>query len=548
MFRPAKIYHATVILNEDKVNTLINRLYELGLCELKESTIELSSKYSYEEVKSLDEIQTRFNNIIDSLEGYKEIIQPGNRLKRLFSPTLPKKHKSVLYPTEEIIEEVEYHLSLIEPKILERLNRLEKIKEQEQKNKFIISNLSIIPDIKTNIFKSSENIKIFFGLISTSSLPKIKKELEEKAIIGAEEHEKNRSFLTIFTTSEEAANVEKILHSVGFGRVDVPYEDKKPTEIINSLEKEIDKLQNEKSKIDSFLAKTQKVYEKKFELLSEELDIAKQKIIALRNFKTTKAFSVVEAWVPKKDLERFHNTVKETTKQYYIEVDEKDSAPTLFKNAKLIRPFEMVTELYSPPKYKGFDPTPILAITFTLFFGFMLTDAAYGLIILAFGWVMYRGIGRINDAMKKFAIILMAFGISTTIMGIIFGSYFGGFFQEIGINLPVPIDSMKQVMLVLGIALGIGSLHLIIGLIAGFYENMHKGSFKDAMAKQGVWLIFMIALVLFLLKLNLAGIIAIGIAIVLQMFFKFLEEGIVPSLLSVFGLVVLLEICFLMPG
>ena len=94
----------------------------------------------------------------------------------------------------------------------------------------------------------------------------------------------------------------------------------------------------------------------------------------------------------------------------------------------------------------------------------------------------------------------MVFGISTTIMGVIFGSYFGNFFQEIGIKIPVPINAMRQVMLTLSIALALGSLHLIIGLIAGFYENIHMGSFKDAMAKQGVWLIFMVGLFLFLFQ------------------------------------------------
>jgi V/A-type H+-transporting ATPase subunit I len=536
MFRPAKIYHTTVILKENKVNAVINRLHELGLCELKESDIDLSSKYSYELIKNLDDIQTRFDFIINSLEDYKEIIQPKKRIKNVLSPEEPKKHKSLLYSTEEIIEEVEYHLGLIEPKILERLNKLEKIKDEKQKNNFVISNLSLLPDIRTDIFKPSENIKALSGLISKTSLPKIKAQLEKKEIIiASEEKEKNRYFITIFTTSEEASNAEKVLHTVGFEKMDMLYEDKKPIEIINNLKKENHKLENEKRKIDSFLEKTQRVYEKKFALLSEELTIAKEKINALKNFKTTHAFSVLEAWVPKKNLEKFHNTVKKSSKQYYIEVNEKDDAPTLLKNPKLIKPFEMLTELYSPPLYKGFDPTPILAITFTLFFGFMLTDAAYGLLILALGWIMLRGIGKFNEAMRKFAIILMMFGISTAIMGVIFGSYFGNFFQEIGINLPVPIDSMRQVMLVLSIALALGSLHLIIGLISGFYENIHKGSFKEALAKQGVWLIFMLGIFLFLIRLNTIGLTAIFIAIGLQMFFNFLEGGVVSSFLSVFG-------------
>jgi V/A-type H+-transporting ATPase subunit I len=207
----------------------------------------------------------------------------------------------------------------------------------------------------------------------------------------------------------------------------------------------------------------------------------------------------------------------------------------LFDNPKLIKPFEAITNLYSPPRYKDLDPTPILAVTFSIFFGFMLTDAVYGVMILALGWLMFRGIGKINDGMKKAAIILIMFGISTTAFGVLFGSYFGDFFQKIGLNVPVPIDAMKQVMLTLSIALGIGSLHLMVGLIAGFYENMHKGSLKDAMAKQGVWLIFMAGLVLFLFKLNTIGLAAIIIAVVFQMFFNFLDGGPVSSLLSVFG-------------
>ena len=426
MFRPAKIYHTTVILKEDKVGT------------------SLTLKYF---VKSLDDIQTRFNFIIDSLEEYKEIIEPKRSLKKLFSPEAPKRHESALYSTGEVIEEVEYHLGLIEPKILDRLDKINKIKEEIQNKQFIISNLSLIPDIKTNTFESSENIKVFLGLINTSSLSRIRNELEEKAVIGINEKDKIQSFITLFTTLEGASIIEKVLHSVGFQSLEVPYEDKKPTKIISDLKLEIEKLENEGAKIENFLKKTEKLYEKKFALLSEELEIAKQKILALENFKTTKAFSVLEAWVPKRDMEKFHNVVNETSKQYYIEVDEKDSAPTLLKNPKLIKPFEMITELYSPPKYKDFDPTPILAITFTLFFGFMLTDVAYGIIVLLLGWVMYKGIGKFNENMKNFAIILLAFGISTTMIGAVFGSYFGNFFQEIGINLPVPIDSMRQVML-----------------------------------------------------------------------------------------------------
>ena len=534
MVRPAKIYHTKVILQEDKVEALINGLHELGLCELKESNIDLESKYSYELVKNLDEISNRFDFVTSSLEEYKEIVQPGSRLKKLFNPKAPKKHKSILYSTEEIIEEVKHHLSLIEPKITERLNKLENLRAQIQKNEFVISNLSLLPNIKTELFRSSQDIKVFSGLVTDSSLEKIKN-LDRKAVIAVEQKEKNLSFAAVFASFEESADVEKHLHSIGFQPLEIFFENKKPAEIISELKKEASELKEEIIKIELFFKKTQKLYEHKFAILSEELGIAKEKIKALHNFKTTKAFSILEAWVPEKSFEKFHKLVKESSKNYYIEIDEKADAPTLLQNHKLVTPFEMLTELYSPPKYKGFDPTFIIAISFPIFFGIMLTDTAYGIILGLLGVILYRGIGKIDEVMKKFAAIIIILGISTTIMGIIFGSYFGDFFQKMGINLPIPIDAMKQVMLTLSIVLVVGYLHLITGLVSGFYENMHNGSFKDAMSKQGVWLIFMASLFLFLIKLNTAGFVTLIAAVAFQMLFNFLDGGAISSLLSVFG-------------
>lgn len=535
MFRPAKIYHITGIVMEDKVTALINRLYEGGVCELKEAESDISSRYSYELIKSLDEMQTRFNFILDSLEEYKEVVQPGSRIKQLFSPEPPLKHKSRIYSTEDILEEVGYHLDLIEPKILKQLGRLQKIKEQIQKDEFIITNLSLLPEIETINLRPSENISVFTGLTPNSSLKKLKDELGEKCVIGIEPDGKTHSLVILFSMAEEAADVEKALHTVGFQITEIPYEDEKPAKIIKNLKEEIGILKDEKKKIGSFLTKTSKIYEKKFVLLSEEFEIAKQKIEALRKFKTTKAFSVVEAWVPKKNLEKFNGIVKEISKQYYLEADERDDAPTLLDNPKLVKPFEMITELYSPPKYREFDPTIIIAIAFPLFYGFMLTDAAYGLILILLGIVMYRGIGKYNEKSRKFATLLIYFGISTLLLGAVFGSYFGDFLQKLGLHVPMVMDPMKQVIPTLAVALSLGSLHIFTGLAVGFYENITHKRVKDAFAKQGVWIFFMIGLLSIILKQTIFGLIVIGAAVALQLVFNFIDGGFVISILSIFS-------------
>jgi len=170
-----------------------------------------------------------------------------------------------------------------------------------------------------------------------------------------------------------------------------------------------------------------------------------------------------------------------------------------------------------------------------MFFGFMLTDAVYGIIIILFAYFMGKGIGKVNPGMKRFSRILMAFGIFAVIFGLIFGSYFGDFFFKIGFKVPMLVDSMRDVMIMLAIALGIGSLHLFIGLISGFYDNSSRKDFKRAFADQGVWLFFIIGLFLFVFNLPKLGLISVGIAVLLQLVFKFIEGGFVTSLLSIFN-------------
>ena len=93
-------------------------------------------------------------------------------------PKPPLKHKVTAISNDELVKEVEFHLDLIEPKILKKLGELKAIKEQIQKHEFDVSNLSLMPDVETNLFQSSAYIKAFVGIISISSFPKIKEKLE----------------------------------------------------------------------------------------------------------------------------------------------------------------------------------------------------------------------------------------------------------------------------------------------------------------------------------------------------------------------------------
>jgi len=535
MFRPAKIYHANLIIREDLADSLINNIHELGICELKEAEIDLDSKYSTEYSKEINDIQARLKFVTDVLEDYKPIPQPEKLIKALFSPRKPRRYKTKLTSTEMVVRNVRAHLNKIEPKVTHNMEKLKEIKESVNQNEFLISNLYMLPDIKTSVFESSENIKVFLGIITKASLKKIKAKLENNTVFGAKELEKEQVLLSMFSTHEDSTAVERCLHDEGFETLTVPYENRKPMEIIKALKKNNDILKEEERKIKKELRRIQVNYQKELDILTEKLEICMEKINALRNFKATNSFAVLEAWIPGKNLKKFDKILSETTTSYYLEINEKDDAPTILKNPKLIKPFEMITELYSVPKYKGFDPTPLLAVFFSLFFGFMLDDFFYGLLLLLLALAMVFGAGKYNETMKRFGSILIFFGITTMLWGVFFGAYFGNFFQELGIKLPIVVDAMRDVMTTLYIALGFGSLHLMVGLISGFYDNIYHKKIRAAFASQGVWIAFMVGIFLIIFKRNNLGLGFIGVAVLMQIVFTFIDSGFVPSLLSVFN-------------
>ncbi len=533
MFRPARIFHARLYLPEDKVDSLINTFHKLGICQLKEAKAELDSKYSVDKAKEINDSLARLNFITESLDNYKPVTQPEKAIKAFLNPKPPRRVKVDDRPEPQILKDVHKHLDIIEPKVRQGLDRISKIEADMSQKRFIIENLYLMPEMKTSLFGSSDDIKVSIGIVTQPSMKKIEERLRDIAVIGYDKKDKN-VLIAVFSSPEHSANVGHVLHEVGIESIEIPFENKKPIDIIKALRQNIDKLENEKMVVEKQLRDLSIKYANNLEVLAEETDIIKNKIDALRNFKATKALAVLEAWVPAKKLDEFEKTVNAVAKGVYVEINERDKAPTIFDNPKYAQPFEVIVKLFSPPKYKDFDPTPILAISFSIFFGFMLTDVVYGMLLIIFA-ALFSKAGRYNPGIKNISVILYYFGISTVVFGIIFGSYFGNFFQVIGINIPYLIDAMRDVMVALAIALGIGSLHMTIGLIIGFYDNCSKKQFKKAFADQGVWLFFMFGILVIIGGLSQVGLALIGLAILMQIVFKFMEGGIITSILSVFS-------------
>jgi V/A-type H+-transporting ATPase subunit I len=190
------------------------------------------------------------------------------------------------------------------------------------------------------------------------------------------------------------------------------------------------------------------------------------------------------------------------TKANFVQSLETDSpAPVEIKNNSFVAPFEAVTRIYGLPMSKEVDPTGFLAIFFITYFGLCLTDAGYGLML----FVMTAAALIFLDSpveTRKLVKLLMYGGISTIILGVLFGGYFGMDASELPAWLTYTkeingvetsyfigqlLNPLKEPLIVLGICFLLGYIQMIVGKIIDGYWKIKQGSLVDGLCDGYLW-------------------------------------------------------------
>jgi V/A-type H+-transporting ATPase subunit I len=180
-----------------------------------------------------------------------------------------------------------------------------------------------------------------------------------------------------------------------------------------------------------------------------------------------------------------------------------EEPPSLLNNGDTVRPFNILTELYSSPTYRGIDPTPLLAPFFWIFFGMCLGDAGYAIVVFGTILWVFRKYKKIAPGVKDFIRLFLLCSVSTFIYGVISGSFFGNFIDSfVPVLIPLKnslmlVDPMTNPMQVLGISLLLGVIHLMFGLLIAAYDKMRHGEFIDALGHDISWFLLIVGLCFF---------------------------------------------------
>lgn len=358
-------------------------------------------------------------------------------------------------------------------------NEAEKIKYQQQLE-IIQPWLSL--DVPMN-FTGTATTRAFIGKFpgdktTTEIITELAEIIPEVEGIEVEmiSHDSNQTCVFILTSRKDVDAVSDALRRIGF-----EYPSYISPVIPKQREKEINKhLSNRDGRIleSENVIKSYAKYAEKLDFLEDYYVMKTERYAAYDDIATSRNTFVLSGYIPEPDVQGLKEYL-ETTFDAEVEFEEatNDDAPVKLKNNKFSEPAESVLATYSYPDHHEADPTSIMAIFYYIFFGMMFSDAGYGLVMAIACAVCLLKFKGMEPGLRRSMKMFFWCGVSTTIWGLLFGSFFGDavtvisntFFHTAPPNIPGlvtpiwfnPVDDPMQ-MLMFSFLLGI--IHLFTGL------------------------------------------------------------------------------------
>lgn len=343
-------------------------------------------------------------------------------------------------------------------------------------------------------YKGTKNTKCFIGIVPNQRigediLIEIAKrnpalEMIDVEVIAAY---KEQTCISVICHSEIAAATNEVLRQMGF----VFPSDPTKHEPKVRMQRYQDELEKYSAEIDENIKKIESYADKhdEIEFLIDYLVMRKDKYAMLSRIGHTKNTFIITGYIPEKYAQK---CVDELESRFTIAVnlttpEQEEEEPILFENNGFVSPVESITEMYAWPTKKDVDPNPFMAFFYYMFFGIMLSDAGYGLLMVIGTFVVLKKF-NIEGSLRKTLKMFFYCGISTVFWGAMFGSWFGDivpiicqqFLHIDAPNMALWFEPIKDPIKFLLAAFGFGIIHLFAGLAINFKMSWKSGHKLDA--------------------------------------------------------------------
>lgn len=480
-------------------SAMIRQLMKLGVVELSEAQIADDEKDKALSMTEFDDATRRISEMDEELRKIQESIT-------FLTENVPKEKPKLKK------QELSYD-SFVNPEkykgILEKVFKANELQKQMNDKKVELSNLknermflSVWEKLQTPIeLNRTATSEILVGTIPVSTdLDSLLSEIDSIGYVVAEvlNVDKDQSYLCLIIHRSVRNDINEKLKENGFSQANFGLMKGTIADNIIRVEQQIKLVDFE---IQELIDLSKKQYENLPEIQSLYdyiYNMRERRKVRGKFLKTNKTF-LVGGWTPANIAEAVKSDI-ESRFTACIQVTEPagdEETPVLLQNNSMVYPFEMITEMYSLPSSKGIDPNTVLAPFYWLFFGLMLSDAGYGVLLTLFCGlailILKTEKGTLKDKMLK---MLCYCGVSTIIWGVAFGGWFGDlsllvFGHEIKPMWFNPnLDPMKLMIW----SFIFGSVHLLVGMALNAYMLIRNGKWLDAIFDVGLWYLVLIGI------------------------------------------------------
>ncbi|MBQ2711914.1 MAG: V-type ATP synthase subunit I [Clostridia bacterium] len=358
-------------------------------------------------------------------------------------------------------------------------------------------------------YTDSKNVVLQIGTVPTYAVKGfLALNEEERPFCGSVVDLGNQAVVFVSYLKEDTDFFAQRLSETGFVRC--PYtENKTAADCIQEAEAEQQAYTEERFRlIQSIVAL--RSFADDMKLLYDYYTVELDKTLAGEDFARTERCFYLEAWVPEPGVEKVTALIDGVTERIvydFVDPEEGELPPTLTQNGKLVSAFESITNSYSVPLPTERDPNGPMSIFYFLFFGVMLSDAGYGLIMALGCFFLYKFV-RMEKGLRSMMLLFCLCGISTIIWGAFFGGWFGiklddyagNAFADFLIMLR-QIDPLSQPVPMMILCLALGLVHILFGMGVQAVDLCKRGRVVDAICDIGSWYVVFAGLILIILSL-----------------------------------------------
>jgi V/A-type H+-transporting ATPase subunit I len=489
MLKPEQMSRLLIVASKDQMTPVITELYRHNLFHI-EDFVESGAK-GYEGFK----IGTPLSGATEASGDLVKI----RAIQNTFSIRSDDFEVKERQKQSGLQGQIERELPAIEQEVegltVKRSKLETKIKEYEQKVAELTPFIGIPGDL--DLYSGYSRLNVFAGYVAKEVSLSVPNEMFLKK-------GKAGNFIIVVAPVEHRNVVEGALQESGYQAVTIPDESGDPQERISFYSSQIALFKKEIEEINKKLDEI-KVKHASFLVACEEiLKVQVEQTEAPLRFATTSETFVAEGWVPSMSVDTLSRAlVKSTGGKIFVTVlptdYEHDSVPVEYHNPPFAKPTQMLMDVYSRPKYTELDPTLTLSIVFPLFFGLILGDVGYGLILLAMCLVLRKYLK--GEEGTQLLVVLRNASISSIIFGLLFGEFLGFALPwrpvifsrhlNIGAHATGHGPQIPELMI---LAIWIGLLHITLGRVFGMINHARQDHgahrTKAVMANFG-WLLVM---------------------------------------------------------